>query len=184
PLPASPPDRDLRQPRFSRGKVAYVIFGDQTTGIYYNWNSCEYKLNSYSHIGDWKPRYYGYATYDEATVAWAFYLETRIVPHSPSDGGVSTTPVPLAQPMTPQRSCHPFSYPSPSLRNLPTPAEHGSPSQASSVASSQARSRITSPPPPLYSQLAPLSQSYTLPIHQTAFFVVIVGYNPGVFASQ
>ena len=31
------PDRDLRQPRSSGGKLAYVIFGDQTTGIYYNW---------------------------------------------------------------------------------------------------------------------------------------------------
>jgi hypothetical protein len=31
------PNRDLRQARSSGGKLAYVIFGDQTTGIYYNW---------------------------------------------------------------------------------------------------------------------------------------------------
>ena len=31
------PDRDLRQPRSSGGKLAYVIFGDQSTGVYYNW---------------------------------------------------------------------------------------------------------------------------------------------------
>lgn len=31
------PDRDFRQPRSSGGKLAYVIFGDLTTGVYYNW---------------------------------------------------------------------------------------------------------------------------------------------------
>jgi hypothetical protein len=35
--PVVSPDRDLRQSRSSGGKLAYVIFGDQTTGVYYNW---------------------------------------------------------------------------------------------------------------------------------------------------
>jgi hypothetical protein len=121
------PDHNLCQHRSSGGKLAYVIFGDQTTGIYYNWydfspcsvhietfnllrKSCEYKLNSFSHAGIWKPRYFGYETYDEAKVAWKFYTETRIVPYSPLSGGVSATPVPSAQhimqPTTPKRNRH------------------------------------------------------------------------------
>jgi hypothetical protein len=143
-------------------------------------NSCEYKLNSYSHSGNRKPRYYGYATYDEAKVAWDFFLETCVVPFSPLDGGVSATPVPPAQPVTPQRNRgRPLSY---ALRLSPTPAQHGSPNQAS-LASPPARSTVTSPSPPLYSQLA---QSHSHSIQQTtetAFFVVMVGYNPGVFTS-
>jgi hypothetical protein len=31
------PDRDLRQPRSSGGKLAYTIFGDPTDGVFYNW---------------------------------------------------------------------------------------------------------------------------------------------------
>jgi hypothetical protein len=197
-LGVSPPNRELRQARSSGGKLAYVIFGDQTTGIYYNWydlsscwvhiklkfsrNSCEYKLNSYSHSGSRKPRYYGYATYNEAIAAWAFYLENRVVPFPPLDGGISATPVPsapLAQPMTPQRNRQPnvqFN----ALGSSPTP---GSPSRAS-FASPPARSTIISSPPPLSSQLSSLSPRHTLPIQQTTFFIVMVGYNPGVFASQ
>jgi len=86
------PDRDLRQLRSSGGKLAYVIFGDQTTGIYYNWydfpscqvyikliklsrNSCDYKLNSYTSCGNKKPRFYGYGTYDEAPKRLGFFPE-------------------------------------------------------------------------------------------------------------
>jgi len=36
PPPSQPPNR---QPQSSTGKLAYVIFGDQTTGVYYNWCS-------------------------------------------------------------------------------------------------------------------------------------------------
>ena len=31
------PDHKIRQERSSGGKLAYVIFGDRTTGVYYNW---------------------------------------------------------------------------------------------------------------------------------------------------
>lgn len=150
-------------------------------------NSCEYKLNSYTHAGNRKPWYFGYATYDEAKVAWEFFLKTHVIPFSPLDGGVSATPFPPAQPMTPQHNRHPnvqvqpmtpqcnrypniqgrpFSY----THSLPTPAQHGG-----SLASSPARSMITSPPH------SPSIQQTTT---ETMFFVVVVGYNPGVFSSQ
>ena len=189
------PDRDLRQLRSSGGKLAYVIFGDQTTEIYYNWydfpscqvyikliklsrNSCDYKLNSYTSCGNKKPRFYGYGTYDEAQNAWDFFQNTQIIPLSPVDGGVSATLVPSAPPITPQRNrlCNvqsrPFSYASPSSPSLPTPGQPSGMALASP---------ITSPllPPPLYSQSTAVQQTA-----ETKFFVIIVGYNPGVFTSQ
>jgi len=211
PAPASP-DRNSRQPRSSGGKLAYVVFGDQTTGVYYNWYvffillitfethammrvACNHKLNHYAQASFQKPRFLGYASYEEAESAWAFYLETRIIPHPPADGGVSATPVPLAQPTTPQRNRGRYynlqGSPIPAVSSRPPhypliPAHRGSPTPVRG-ASSPARSNVTSPPP-LYAQLPPLSQPRTLTVarraEEASFFVVIVGYNPGVYAAR
>lgn len=155
-------------------------------------NSCDYKLNSYSSCGSKKPRFFGYATYDEAQSAWDFFQETQVVPLPPAEGGVSATLVPSAQPITPQRNRHhnvqrrPILYASPSSPSSPTP---GQPSRTA-LGSPPPRSAITSPmlPPPLYSQSALVSLPHTFPIVQqtaaTMFFVVMVGYNPGVFTTQ
>ena len=37
PSRAAGPDRDICQPFSSGGKLAYVVFGDENTGVYYNW---------------------------------------------------------------------------------------------------------------------------------------------------
>lgn len=69
-------------------------------------------------------------------------------------------------------------------------AHHGSPSPAR-VTSSPARAsgHITSTPWPLYSQSPPPSQPYSVTAAQqvepeeTSFFIVIIGYSPGVYVS-
>ena len=113
--------------------------------------------------GKRKPRFFGYATYAEASDAWAFFQETQVVPFSPVDGGVSATSVPSTQPMTPQRNNRSSSY-----RSSPT---LGSPSRATLT---------SSPLLPGYSPLSPLQQPHTT---VPKFFVVVVGLNPGVFSS-
>lgn len=154
-------------------------------------DACERKLSGYVQAGSWKPKYYGYTTYNEADVAWGFYLDKRIVPFSPADGGVSATPVtvPLVQPTTPQRNRNHFpnvqATASPhSPYNSPSPARHGS----STVASSPAHVHVLSSPVPLYSQLLPLSQRPSLnaepQVEENVFFIVIIGYSPGVYISQ
>ena len=154
-------------------------------------DACEHKLNGYVQAGSRKPKYYGYATYDEAKAAWAFYLETQIVPLSPADGGILATRVSLAQPMTPQCNRNHFTTvrgtTSPhSPYNSPSPVRHDSPSLAT-VASYSARDHITPTPLPLYSQFSPLPQARSLTVAQqveeTSFFIVIVGYSPGVYVS-
>ena len=139
-------------------------------------DACEYKLNDYVQAGTWKPKYYGYTTYDEAEAAWDFYLETRIVPCAPANGGVLATPVPLAQPTIPQRNrnlnlnriANVQGTASPrSPYNSPSPAHHGSPSLARVLPFSQ-------PPPSLTAAQL---------VEDELFFIVIVGYSPGVYVS-
>ncbi|KAI0245565.1 hypothetical protein BJV78DRAFT_1158521 [Lactifluus subvellereus] len=152
--------------------------------LYYNWDACKHKLNSYSQTGGWKPQYCSYVSYGEAEATWAFYLESCVVPYSPANGGVSATPIPPAGPKTPRCShnLHNLtdSCPSPcSLHGLPTTSQHGSPSLASPLANGIS-SRLSS----LCSQFPSQPR---MPITQraagTTFFVVMAGYNPGVYMS-
>lgn len=108
------------------------------------------------------------------------------MPNSPADGGVSTTQaVPLAQLTTPQRSHNHFpnvtATASPrSPYNSPSTARHGS----SNVA---AQGHVISTPVPLYSPF-PLSPPPSLNdeplVEKNLFFIVIIGYSPGVYISQ
>ena len=157
-------------------------------------DACDHALRSCVQHGGRKPRFYGYTTHHEAEAAWVFYLETRIIPYSPAQGGVSSTPIPCAQPTTPRhnRYRHPNvqgsagtgASVSPCLPYNSAVLAHPSSPTMTRVASSPLRS---TPQPPLYSQLHP-SQSRTFTVARRAeepiFFVVTVGYNPGVFATQ
>jgi len=113
------------------------------------------------------------------------------VPFSPDDGGVPATPVtvPLVKPMTPQRNRNRFTNapPTASPRSpyiSPSPAHHGS----LTVASSPAHVHVLSTPGPLYSQFPSLSQPPSLnagpQVEENGFFIVIIGYSPGVYISQ
>lgn len=146
-------------------------------------DACEHKLNGYVQAGSWKPKYYSYATYNKANVAWAFDLETQVVPLSPADNGVLATPVPPVQPTTPQRNHNHFTNVqgttpphSPLAHSSASPAHHGSPSLAR-AASSPAHGHITPTPLSSYSQFPPLSQPHSLIVEQqveeTLFFIVI-----------
>lgn len=134
-------------------------------------------MNSYAHNGNRKPQFYGYATYEGANVAWRFYLKNNIVPFPPVHGGVSATPVPSALPTTPQRNRLP-NVENRSFSHTP----HSSPIPTSPSRTTLTSSPLSSPlPPPLYSPFAPLSQPHTT---EPKFFIVMVGYNPGVFSSR
>ena len=155
-------------------------------------DACDHALRSCVQHGGHKPRFYGYTTHHEAEAAWAFYLETRIIPYSPAQGGVSSTPIPRAQPTTPQRYRHSNVQGSAGTGASASPSSpynsavlaHPTSPNMARVASSPLRS---TPLPPLYSQLPP-SQSRTFTVARRAeeliFFVVTVGYNPGVFATR
>jgi hypothetical protein len=148
--------------------------------------ACDYKLKGYDQAGRWKPKYYGYTTYNEAISAWEFYLDTRVVPFSPADGGVLATPVPSAQPMTPQRNRNLNRFPNDQGTTSPH-SPYNSPSPAR-VSSSLARSHVTLTPLPLYSQSPSLFQPPTSltaaqQVEEELFFIVIVGYSPGVYVS-
>lgn len=79
-IPAATPDRNLRQPRSSSGKVAYVVFGDHTTGIYYNWYvhllSVYYRWNLHFVKGCLRTQaqWLRPSWYLEAKVLWLYYL--------------------------------------------------------------------------------------------------------------
>jgi hypothetical protein len=185
---------EIRQQGYITIGMSFILLITGETHIMSR-DACEHKLNGYVQACSWKPRYYGYPTYNEADVAWAFYLETQIVPLSPADGGVLATPVPLAQPTTPQRNHNHNRFPNVQSTTFPrspynSSAHHGSPSPAR-VTSSPARAsgHITSTPRPLYSQSPPPSQPYSVTAAQqvepeeTSFFIVIIGYSPGVYVS-
>jgi hypothetical protein len=211
--PSSPvlvagPDRDICQTLSVGGKLAYVVFGDKTTGVYYNWyvsisliagvtynmcrHACNHKLNSFAQASSRKPCFYGYATHEEAETAWAFYIETGIIPHSPVEGGVSATPVPQAQPVTPKRNrrrCLNVQGSAVSAANASSHLTSNSPMPDSldfnRVASSPGGRTVL---PPLYAELPPLSQPRILTVARRAeealFFIVTVGYNPGVYTAR
>ena len=137
--------------------------------------ACEHKLGKYLR----PPRYYGYLTREDAKAAWQYFLQTGIVRNA-SD-------ILSAQPITPQRNRQtnlqspPSLHPSPhSLPNSPTASQHGA------NHSSPAARGVGFLPPPQYSAFPLLSQPRVLITRQgtdSSYFIVIVGYAPGVYAT-
>lgn len=135
--------------------------------------ACSYKLDSYLSAGIRKPYYRGFTSFDEASLAWEHYLDTRTVPPT---GSVSATPV--SPPATPQRNRNlqgtTYSHPSPRMLRSPSTPQRDSPNPPVRG--------VCSPPP----QHSSFSQARTTIPRQaeTLFFAVFAGYSPGVYASR
>ena len=163
------PNRLFRQAPSTNGKVAYVIFGvTESSGVYHNWSvySCliittafdpMYRLAAKHYLSSFppnlKPDNRGYGSYLEADEAWGFFQQTGVVPLGPSDGGVSASTM--------------------ALRSLPSLSlALGSP--AHRVPSSSAHQ-----PPQVDLTAHPPFRTAVPP----TFYIVHVGYSPGVYNS-
>jgi len=130
-------------------------------------------------------------------MAWMFYRETGIIPLSPADGGVSATPVPT-QPMTPQRNSNvQVSARSNQSSRLPsslhTPSPQGSTPNTPQHPRSYLSPRVGEALPQYTRHFPSPSQPQVLvgqpvevvqPVEGTRFWVVVVGYSPGVYANE
>ena len=205
PAQAVSPNCNLRQPCSTGWKLAYVIFGDQTTGIYYNWYDFSFcwvhmKLSIFQGI--------------LVSISWIATLTVVVGSHGIMAMRPMTKPRSLGNftwklvlyhillsmvvflpPQSPWHSIWHLNAALPMFKvaHFCTHHVHRPPLftvilQVQQVWHlHQPAVQLPLPPPPLYLQPAALpaslSQPHTLPT-QTMFFVVIVGCNPGVFTSR
>jgi hypothetical protein len=213
--PVTPPsgvafvlDRSVRQARSTSGKLVYVVFGsDDGNGLYYNWyvycvilpypllmHLCRPSAKHYLSLypPNKKPDNRGYASYEEADEAWAFFRRTGVVPLSPIDGGVPAsllkeTPLVPAQPAIAHTASPAQQAPtSPAYRTPASPAYRTPASPTCRTPASPAPRTPASPAPRTPASPAPRAQTMQ-PAIQAAiaprFFIVLVGYSPGVYIS-
>jgi hypothetical protein len=161
------PDRFFRQARSTSGKLAYVVFGSgESSGVYNNWcvkfQSLRQLLTRlYRQAANYylstfrpnqKPDNRGYDSYLEANEAWNFFRKTGIVPLAPIDGGVTA--------------------------NLAMDQHHVLPSP--SLPQSSPVRRALSSPVHMPRVGLPTHLGFQAAIPAT-FYVVHVGYSPGVY---
>ena len=122
-----------------------------------------------------KPDNRGYASYNEADEAWAFFRRTGIVPLAPNDGGVAASILMGGAASAPVQSVSPAMARNHMGGAALAPVQSVSPAMAHNRMGGAASAPVQSVPPamarnrglPSPSQQAPASPSHTTPTHRT-----------------